>query len=152
MKNLLLLLFISSVFLTCKGVGGDSTGTVKGGTVKDGAVKDGAVKDGAAKVDTVCRADADCVLSTSTYSCCADCGTTPEEYIAIHVNEKKGRFAKEQAECDKVRKDCPLVNCPVLKFCNTPTPVCTAGKCTAKLIPIPDCTEIRYDKPAKNGG
>lgn len=137
MQNLLVILIVSSSFLSCKGGGGDSTGSVK---------------NGGGKVDTTCATDADCVLSTRTYGCCADCGTSPEEYIAIHVNEKNGRFAKEQADCDKVRKDCPLVNCPILKFCNDPKAVCTSGKCTAKLVPIPDCTEIRYDKPALTGG
>jgi hypothetical protein len=142
MKKLFLTLLISNLLFSCKGVGGDAAGTVKGGSVKNDP----------AKVDTTCHTDTDCVLSTRTYGCCADCGTIPEEFIAIHVNEKAGRFAKEEADCDKVRKDCPLVNCPVLKFCNDPKAVCATGKCTVKLVPIPDCTEIRYDKPEKTGG
>jgi len=94
-----------------------------------------------------CTADADCAVTVPFSGCCPGCGAAPEEHVALPVKEVERRRAKEARTCER-RRDCPLINCPVLRFCNETKAVCADGRCALRLVPIPDCTELRYDRPA----
>ena len=95
-----------------------------------------------------CTADADCAVAAPFTDCCPGCGVAPEDHVALPLKEVERQRAKEERTCARRRGDCPLINCPVLRFCNDTKAVCAEGACALRLVPIPDCTEQRHDRPA----